>query len=331
MRGAGEADDWGGLIRQQVDSVEGLVRMQTAGSYLDDARVILDRGATDDIGAANYPSRVQNVPDRYVVSLQRHLRALGFDEVGEPDGAFGKGTRRVVLDFQSLAGVAPTGAVDDATKAELARWLDRGLTRHDPPAVADADLATQDGITLIEPRFPHFSQGDPRWADRMLGTGSSIKSQGCAIACIAMVLGFYGRTVDPRIVDEFLDRNEGYLGNLVKWDVAARCAEGAGPVLRHKKTLTGDEPALVATLNERIDRNAPTLVRVDHGSDDDSAFNHFVVCVGRTANGDFVMNDPASSAGDGYARPVADNIIQQTTRKGGYRIVALDCYDPVGG
>ena len=81
-------------------------------------------------------------------------------------------------------------------------------------------------------------------------------------------------------------------------------------------------------MTERIERNRPTMVRIDYGFDGDLQYNHFVVCVGKTPTGDFIMNDPSTRRGDGYVSTDADNIIQQTTRKGGYTIVQLDYYDP---
>jgi len=70
------------------------------------------------------------------------------------------------------------------------------------------------------------------------------------------------------------------------------------------------------------------MVRVDYGIDADLTYNHFVVCVGITADGQIIMNDPATSRGDGYSRP-DDNILETTSHKSGYRLVKLDYYDPV--
>ena len=67
---------------------------------------------------------------------------------------------------------------------------------------------------------------------------------------------------------------------------------------------------------------------MDITTDAGIAYNYFVVGVGRTANGDFVMNDPATRRGDGYAT-LENNVIGTTTRNDGYRIVQLDWYDPV--
>jgi hypothetical protein len=73
----------------------------------------------------------------------------------------------------------------------------------------------------------------------------------------------------------------------------------------------------------------PTMVRVDYGVDGDIRDSHFVVCVGQTSQAQFVMNDPATSQGDGYCDLCDDNIIEKTGRKNGYKIVQLDWCEQV--
>ena len=308
---------------QQVESVEGTVSAHAAGGYLTDAAVTLRAGNTDDAGHARYLGRTQDVPDGYVTALQRDLRSLGFTAVGEPDGAFGENTRQSLRAFQALASVPATGEVDEVTRHELARWLEQGRTRSEPEPPAPAPVA---GARMLSPRVPHFSQGDPRWAGRTLGRRAGMARQGCAVSSVAMVLAFFGRAVDPGRLDEYLDAHDGYVGDGLKWAVAGRFPDGdAG--LRYRR-VSGSQDELIVALEERLGEDLPSIVRVDYGSDADNEYNHFVVCVGRTADGGLVMNDPASSAGDGYAAPGPDNVIQRTSRKGGYRIVSLELYDP---
>jgi hypothetical protein len=280
------------------------------------------------------------VPDGYVYDLQSDLLALGFTGVGTPDGAFGRDTKKAVEAFQRLAGLERVneelgfaeepGIVDRRTKDALIKWLERGFSKSNPPNEEETDiLVAPDGFKFISPRVPHFSQGDPRWAERVLGRGSSIRREGCAISAIAMILNFYGRHVTPGTLDAYLDENDGYSGNSVKWFVAGECEETGAPVnLKYGRT-TGSKKKLIDLLSERVDQNLPTMVRVDYGADPDFTYNHFVVCVGETEDGDFVMNDPATGRGDGYENTTDENIIQGTSRKSGYSIVQLDYYDPV--
>ena len=283
----------------------------------------LMRGSIDDTGDARYLRLTQNVPDGYVVDLQQDLHTLGFDQVGEADGAFGKKTKSTVQAFQRLAKLPPSGIVDSPTRDELLLWLENSYTASVPPASADPPaVAPADELTLIAPRVPHFSQGDPRWAKRVLGAQSSIARQGCALCCVAMILRFFGRPVHPAILDAYLDQHDGYVGDSIRWDVAGRCAQEENQSLKYNRT----KDDLEATLAARIAANLPTIVRVDYGTDANLTYNHFVVGVGKKANGHIIMNDPATMHGNGYQKPL-ENTLQTTTRKEGYTLVQLDWYD----
>lgn len=291
--------------------------------YLYD-RIVLEHGSVDDTGEMTYVRLSQNVPDGYVTDLQADLYALGFTGVGKADGAYGNMTETAVSEFQALCGLEASGAVEATTKDELVIWLSQGRVLEasvETAAVSDGE------IRMIEPRVTHFSQGDARWADRVLGRSSSIRSQGCAITCIAMILRFYGRNVNPGTLDEFLDANGGYSGNAVKWSVAAKCGAGEGPKLVFKQK-TGSEKTLKKLLKQRIADNLPTMVRVDYGSDSDLTYNHFVLAVGISADGDIIINDPGTRYGDGYADGGTENQVGKTSRKNGYQLVQLDWYAP---
>ncbi len=311
----------------RIETVDGSSAAGTQKSYLSEA-VDLQHGSVDDHGDAAYVRLTQNVPDGYVLEMQHDLVSLGFGSGMTPDGAFGDNTRAAVEKFQKAVGLARSGVVNQPTRDAMALWLRHGHTQSSPPWTAEGQPTVIQGADrLISPRVPHFSQGDPRWANRVLGRNSNIARQGCAISSIAMILGFYGRDVNPGILDAFLDAEGGYAGNSVVWAVAGRCRQGRKDKLKYA-SKSGDEAKLRKTLTERVKKNLPTMVRVDYGVDRDITYNHFVVCIGITGDGDLLMNDPATSRGDGYANPGNENLIERTTRKQGYRIVKIDYYDP---
>jgi hypothetical protein len=198
-------------------------------------------------------------------------------------------------------------------------------------AAAPSEGATSSGEHVFVLRngakVPHFSQGDSAWGSRTLGSAATISAKGCAITSVSMILKYYGRSVDPKTMDEYLDDNDGYSGDSVKWDVAFKCGEVEGGV--KFGALTSVTSNFKATLDQRITDNKPTLARVDYGSDDDGTYNHFVVIVGRHKDGHYIMNDPASSGGNGASDPSDINLIEKTTRKSGYTLVRLDIVDPV--
>ncbi len=299
-----------------------------ASGYLSDSGTELERGSVDDNGGAKYIHLNQNVPDGYVVALQRDLVALGYTET-VADGAFGINTRTTLMAFQAAAKVAVSGIVDAHTKDAIIFWLKEGYSRTHLPENDAHKLESQPGVKqMIFPPVPHFSQGDPRWGNKILGRSASISKQGCAIASIAMILRFYGRNVNPGLLDDYLDINGGYNGNSVIWGIAGQCEEPSGNKLSyHRKT--GNNQKLIKIIKARIQQNLPTMARVDYGTDSNLTYNHFVVCVGLSDDGSIIMNDPATRYGDGYKDPGDDNIIQKTTRKNSYKIVGVDYYESV--
>jgi hypothetical protein len=64
----------------------------------------------------------QKLPNGDVDSVQKRLRALGYVEVGEPDGKWGTKTTAAIAAFQAHEGLKVTGHYDSAT--EKALWLD---------------------------------------------------------------------------------------------------------------------------------------------------------------------------------------------------------------
>ncbi len=204
-------------------------------------------------------------------------------------------------------------------------WL---YKKKPPPKKALKKPITEKGVTLISPRVPHFSQGDNRWANRVLGNRSSIQRKGCAITSIAMILNFFGRNITPGTLDAYLDQEGGYSGDNVVWAVAGKCGQTPSNKLKYASNTQSPEK-LKNFLAKRIRNNLPTMVRVDYDFDAGIRYNHFVVCVGMTDQNEFVMNDPATRQGDGYDNLCDENIIEKTTRKNGYQVVQLDWYDKV--
>jgi hypothetical protein len=301
----------------------------TMQQYLLDSTVTLRRGCVDDIGAARYIRLTQNVPDGYVVSLQKDLQKLGFYTFSEIDGVFGERTGQALRALQHVIWrepqvgdqlsieteffeIAETGLLDFATRQAIARML----ARNGYPVQSDNVLQS----------VPFFSQGDPQWAGRILGRNATIAQKGCAVTCVAMVLKYYQRLVDPGLLDAYLDAQNGYAGDNLRWARAAGYPGAAGARLCYRRMHDGD-------FSERIDRQLqlgrPTIARVDYGRDADGRYNHFVVIIGGQ-DGRLVMHDPATAKGNGYRDSNGENIVQRTTRKGGYKLVGLDWLEPRG-
>src|SRR5580704_16993111 len=88
------------------------------------------------------------------------------------------------------------------------------------------EISASGGIysfSRVELNVPRFAQGDPRWAEDLLGpTASTIGSEGCAVSSAAMVLAYYGVNVDPGLLNKFLTDHDGYTPEgWLYWEKAA--------------------------------------------------------------------------------------------------------------
>ena len=137
---------------------------------------------------------------------------------------------------------------------------------------------------------------------------------------MAMVLSFYGRDVDPGKLRDFLGRSASPLD----WRVACQFPGMHSNLLKmewHETQATRRK-----RITERLYKGLPSIVWVDYKNG--AAGDHFVVIVGIAPNGHFVMNDPATPAGNG-ALHWQDPLNRIETSKQHYQIVDLLCIDPV--
>ena len=50
-----------------------------------------------------------------------------------------------------------------------------------------------------------------------------------------MTLRFYGREIDPALLDAHLDEHDGYVGDSIKWNAALSYNPNSGPFLRYDR------------------------------------------------------------------------------------------------
>ncbi len=179
---------------------------------------------------------------------------------------------------------------------------------------------------------PFFTQFDKAWGGNKLGKKKTLGQAGCAITSIAMILKFYGREIDPGSLDEHLDANNGYSGDNVYWAKAFEAGEVAGkPTLKLTDHQFKSTKQFDAKVHERLGRHWPTLAHIDYGQDAGLRGDHWVVIVGSTPGGDFIINDPGTSRGNGAGNPWnRTTILQQSRRKGGLNLVRLCLFDVQG-
>jgi hypothetical protein len=143
---------------------------------------------------------------------------------------------------------------------------------------------------------PFYAQGkDTPWADDKLGNKSelTIRSHGCALTCIAMVVSHFGENPrTPADMNGWLKRNRGYedgwegnsyLGEVVlNWPALA--GYGAGYV--YTRFDWQAQPADLILIRYYLDHGIPLIGEVKY-----RGAPHYVVLTGY-GDGDFLMNDP---------------------------------------
>ncbi len=150
-------------------------------------------------------------------------------------------------------------------------WICGIYTAVYDPNASVASVST-DGVPL-------YSQSDPRWGSRALGTGgNTIKSAGCAMTSTAMCLSkIAGREIPPDELDQYLDTHGGYQGDLLVWGVAAKYIG---------KTATSVNGYSQATVDDNLNAGRPVVVCVKGGG-------HYVCVAGRNSDGSYIIHDPA--------------------------------------
>jgi hypothetical protein len=144
-------------------------------------------------------------------------------------------------------------------------------------------------FSRVELNVPRFAQGDPRWAEDLLGpTDSTIGGEGCAVASAAMVLAYYGVSVDPGVLNAFLANNDGYTPQgWLYWEKAAAFAPGKA------KHVYEDAPSYYVIDNNLL-RGNPVIIRIRLSS----GITHFVVIVGKRGLR-YLIQDPGANGENG--------------------------------
>jgi hypothetical protein len=133
---------------------------------------------------------------------------------------------------------------------------------------------------------PLYKQHDAAWGDeRIGGSGQKIRSAGCTLCSMAMLLSHYGVEVHPGELNSFLKNSGGYTSTgLLVWD---KCVEFAAGRIR----LQYEGPPRQEIIERNLARGNPVIVKVlMHGR-----VQHWVLVVG-TDGADYLINDPAGSS-----------------------------------
>ncbi len=136
---------------------------------------------------------------------------------------------------------------------------------------------------------PQFFQGDPRWADDLLGpTEGTMGGEGCAVASAAMVLRSYGIETDPGTLNKFLTTHAGYTPE--GWLYWEKASEIAPTKARH----VYEDAASHYLIDSNLRRGNPVIVRLRYPS----GLTHFMVICGKDGF-DYLVRDPGQAGTKG--------------------------------
>ncbi len=170
---------------------------------------------------------------------------------------------------------------------------------------------------------PRYKQGDleagGNWGARLLGDGASeprsIQQRGCAMTSVAMALSkLSGETITPAVLDAFLDAQNGYVGNAIKWAVAGKVT---GQPIALTKTTTWN----LDTVNAELAAGRPVVLGVDYkdeASGGSLGTDHWV-CLTRREPGPpelYFANDPASGEEIRFLRQPNGTLLEEKPNAG---------------
>ncbi|HOC95427.1 MAG TPA: C39 family peptidase [Candidatus Cloacimonadota bacterium] len=142
--------------------------------------------------------------------------------------------------------------------------------------------------------FTWYSQSDSRWENKRLGNSrSSIGKSGCVLSCLSMLLSAEASNprVTPDNLNEWLRQNDGYVGNLMRWQVAGEIdGSGLGLELQSQTSKNNDWDYL----SGELDKGNKVIVKVKGRS------SHWVLVVKRDGPANkassYIINDPGTDS-----------------------------------
>jgi hypothetical protein len=140
----------------------------------------------------------------------------------------------------------------------------------------------------VELGVPSFRQNDPRWGkDRLGDSDGTLGSEGCAVASVAMVLGYYGVDTNPQKLNRYLSQHGGYTRQgWIYWERATELQPGR---VRH----VYENLPCYRLIDCNLLKGNPVIVRLRLRGG-----THFVVIAGKRGL-DYLTQDPGAGASKG--------------------------------
>jgi len=142
--------------------------------------------------------------------------------------------------------------------------------------------------------FKLFSQNDPLWKNKKLGTStvSTIGSYGCALTCVTMVCNYYGKEITVDVLNDQLKAKGGFVnGSYIVWG-AVTDVFGDITVDWGNYIDCSDVPAPLVKIDELLYSKKPVIVKVDYDKNLSGVQEHWIVIIGKTDDGSYICADP---------------------------------------
>lgn len=135
-----------------------------------------------------------------------------------------------------------------------------------------------------------LSQRDDRWKLNKLGTSSvTIGNYGCLLTCHSMMLTYFGHELLPDVLNEVY-KSKGVFDqeNLINFWAAATCFDD---IKVGEYYNCYDLPCDLSKINAQLEKKQPVIAMVDF-SPTTGVQTHFVLIIGKTDDGHYIINDP---------------------------------------
>jgi hypothetical protein len=169
-----------------------------------------------------------------------------------------------------------------------------------PPKVVDTRIDPSGGeyfFKRVELPVKLFRQGDPRWNKDPLaygGNGDTLGSAGCALTSTAMVLLYYGVDIEPKTLNQWLLKHDGFTPEgWLKWEVAAEYD-------RTRSKFVYEDVPKYKLIDDNLKAGNPVIVRIRYPDKPtgEKGITHFVVICGKDGH-DYLVRDPGSGSAKG--------------------------------
>lgn len=141
---------------------------------------------------------------------------------------------------------------------------------------------------------PNYKQCDARWGSNLLAQGPKTICQiGCAMTSVAMILAdrgvvINGKLVDPGSLNDWMNKNEGYSGNLIIWGSVNDLS--SCKYMGKKNQFVEYEQILKVGYGYQY-----LILNVKSGG-------HWVLLQGLNENNEYIVNDPGRNISPNYPK-----------------------------